>query len=422
MKGTAVFSKISEHIKEIIYSHDYKQRSRKRETDFTRNRKMNFSDYIIFMLKCSKRSLQAGLNEFCRQVKMYKTEYSKQAFSKGRERIRPEAIRELFEETVTEFYKSANYKTLKGYRVSAIDGTDYNLPCNEKLLEEFGSENYAGNIIHVQALGSCLYDVLNHYMIDASIGRYDGNERIHAKEHLQKLLQFRTDKELVLFDRGYPSEELMHFMDENNIKYLMRCTKNNFFREIRDFNGTDGVVVRSNCKGEAMAIRVLCYNNNDTTLITNLTSDEFNAQELYDLYHKRWSVETQYNDIKNKMKIEMFSGLSVTAIYQDFWTTMTLSNLISALEFDAMIAYESKTTNHSAFREKKVNHATLINSLKDEFFSVFLQNSKRKQNKILSHIIIEISKSLVCIVPDRHFPRNISHSQKFLPNNSKSLS
>lgn len=63
-------------------------------------------------------------------------------------------------------------------------------------------------------------------------------------------------------------------------------------------------------------IRVLCFKN-ENTFVTNLGAEEFSREEIYDLYHKRWAIETKYNDIKNKMAIENFSGTSTVAIYQD---------------------------------------------------------------------------------------------------------
>lgn len=417
----SIFTTISSLLEEKINDKEYINRSKKRETDFSRNRKLSFADYMVLLLKRSKKGLQPALNEFCRETKTFATEYSKQAFSKGRERIRPEAIQELFEDTVAGFYSTATYKTLKGYRVSAIDGTDYNLPYTDQLMEKFGSEKFAHNLVQVQALGSCLYDVLNGYLIDATLERFDANERVCAKNHLQKLVQLRTDKELVLFDRGYPSAELLCFMEENNIKYLMRCTKENFFREIRDFSGTDGYVVRQTIEKKNLEIRVLCYENG-YTLITNLGCEEFSKEELYDLYHKRWAIETKYNDIKNKMKIEQFSGISSIAIYQDFWATMTLSNLASALEFDATLMFEKNRKKSSHLRKKQINRAVLLNALKDEFVWIFAHPSKRKRKQIVSRITKQISKSLIDIVPNRHFPRALSRSAKRFNPTAKSLS
>lgn len=421
MNKSSVFAKIASQLKIKISSEDFFNRAKRNVTDFSRDRKLSFSDYIFLLLKCNKRSLQSGLNAFCREAKNSYLEYSKQAFSKGRERIRPEAIKELFEDTVIEFYKNAKYKTMKGYRLLAIDGTDYNLPNNEQLLEEFGSETFAQNIIQVQAFGSCLYDVLNNYLLDVTIDKFDVNERTYAKLHLEKLVEIRTSKELVLFDRGYPSIGLLTFLEENNIKYLMRCNKNNFFREIRDFSGSDGFVVRPLKDGKELNIRVVCYEN-ENTFITNLGVEEFSKDELYDLYHKRWAIETKYNDIKNKMAIENFSGTSLNAIYQDFWATMTLSNLLSALEFDASKELERKGKKQSKLREKKINRATVINSLKDDFFTIFYQPSKQKRNSIILIIIKRLSKSLVDIVPDRHFKREICRLRRPYFRNSKSLS
>ena len=69
-------------------------------------------------------------------MKEANSEYSKQAFSKGRLRIRPDAIRTLFDFTVKEFYTNAPFSTFLGYRVLAIDGTRLNLPGTAELAAE----------------------------------------------------------------------------------------------------------------------------------------------------------------------------------------------------------------------------------------------------------------------------------------------
>lgn len=245
LKNDSVFKSVAAHLIEKINSDNFIDRAKRSLNDFSRKRKLGCRDYILALLKCNKRSLQSGLNAFCKEALDGNIEYSKQAFSKGRNRILPTAIKELFEDTVVKFYNTAKYKKLKGYRVLAIDGTDYNLPYNEQLMEEFGSEDFTRNIIKVQALGSCLYDVLNNFLVDVRIDRFNGNERVIAKAHIEKLVQFRTEKDLILFDRRYPSENLIAFLEDNNIKYLMRCTKNNFFKEVKEFKGTDGFIMRS---------------------------------------------------------------------------------------------------------------------------------------------------------------------------------
>ena len=53
---------------------------------------MGFTDYMYVTIQNLKSSLQAGLNEFFDARRDGHIEYSKQAFSKGRKRIKPEAF------------------------------------------------------------------------------------------------------------------------------------------------------------------------------------------------------------------------------------------------------------------------------------------------------------------------------------------
>ena len=121
---------------------------------------------------------------------------------------------------------------------------------------------------------SCLYDVLNHVIIDASMNHYQSNERKLAMGHLSKLDDIRTEKELLIMDRGYPSAELMKAIEDKGFKYLMRVNKDNFFREIRKAK-TDCTLCRETENGKVYYRLVLITLKNNTTeaLITNLNED-----------------------------------------------------------------------------------------------------------------------------------------------------
>ena len=73
------------------------------------------------------------------------------------------------------FYKDGKFKRFKGYRVTAIDGTKYNLPNSVEMKDVYGFQNSTND--QPQALGSCLYDVLNGIIIDALIQPFNASER-----------------------------------------------------------------------------------------------------------------------------------------------------------------------------------------------------------------------------------------------------
>ena len=68
---------------------------------------MSFTDYIYVTVQNLKSSLQAGLNAFFDAQKDGQIEYSKQAFSKGRKRIKPEAFQELFRKCCRQFLRKS---------------------------------------------------------------------------------------------------------------------------------------------------------------------------------------------------------------------------------------------------------------------------------------------------------------------------
>ena len=186
---------IRNKIYNILHSEEFKEKHRMQEKDFTRKRKLGFTEVSTMILKGMKRGLHAGITEFLEGTKTEVEEYSKAAFCKARQRINPSAFEELFRTTATDFYATAEYKTFNGYRVCAIDGSDINLPNTKELLEIYGSEPYSNGSVQVQSMVSCLYDVLNHVIIDAGMNHYQSNERKLALSHLSKLDEIRTEKE-----------------------------------------------------------------------------------------------------------------------------------------------------------------------------------------------------------------------------------
>ena len=111
---------------------------------------MSFTDYIFAIIKGTKTSLQASIYTFFESMKKENMEYSKQAFSKGRKRIKPEAFQELFQGTVDKFYEKADSATWRNHHLLGIDGTKINLPCTEELKEIYGGQTTRGALQQVR--------------------------------------------------------------------------------------------------------------------------------------------------------------------------------------------------------------------------------------------------------------------------------
>lgn len=411
-------ARIIEKIYNILHSENFKESHRMQDKDFTRKRKLKFSEICLMILKGSKKGLQAGINTFLKETKNEIKSYSSAAFCKARQKINPSAFKELFKITANEFYSNNEYKTLYGYRIWAIDGSKLNLPNTEELLEIYGSENF-NNGIHIQAQASCLYDVLNHVILDAYMEPHNTSERELAKKHIECLGKFSKSKELLLMDRGYPSEDLLFSLESAKFNYVIRSNKKEFFKEVRNVKKDDEVIVRK-CKNGVLKIRVITIkltNGTKETLLTNIMDESISKEKFADIYRLRWGIETKYNDLKNKLELENFSGITAISILQDFYATMFLSNLLAALELECSVEIERINVAEEHKYQYKINTSHVLSTLKTNVVELLLTDSKRKTRKILKTIHSQLLQCLVPIRDNRLFSRSRKRSIiKFRPN------
>ena len=215
--------KIWERTIEIINSPETKEKAKKEAKYFTRNRGMSFSENVIFVINKGNTSIQTELNRFFTNHKG-ELSISEQAFSKARNHYDESPFKKLFAMTVEESYteNSGLSRKYRGYYLFAIDGTDLVLPQgNPELREKYGDMKGV-----TAAQGSACYDILSERIVCAEIGKITSDERKLAKKHLEELVSSGlNNKCIVIFDRGYPSLELLRYLSENGFKYLMRVRR-----------------------------------------------------------------------------------------------------------------------------------------------------------------------------------------------------
>lgn len=380
---------------------------RTKETYFTRigNNKMNFKNIIVFILNFVKKSLQLELDDFFKNINNTSSAVTKQAFSEARQKISPAAFIKMSDGIISWFYKDTDFKRYKGYRLLSIDGTILELNNSEKLRSEFGYiENQSMKVARARASG--LYDVENDMILASVINKYKANERVQAEMLINKLEETGFSNDLLLFDRGYPSRDLISFIEKKKLKYLMRVSSS-FIKAVANAKNEDQIV-EIEYKKETLRIRVLNFNLDSgitETLITNIFNEDFKTEDFKKLYFKRWGIEVKYNELKNKLQIENFSGETPIAVEQDFYATMYLSNMISLAKMDANALIDEENKEKELKHEYKVNTNILIGKLKNSLVLMLLEKSPWKRSRMLKKIMKEISHNVVPIRPKRSFIR-----------------
>lgn len=419
--GLQILNKLKDIFVRKCNAESFKESARTSQTAFTRNRILTLPLLCFMILQNCKGGIRAAIRTFFEEKEGNMHKCSESAFCQARKKIRPEAFRELIRTTAEGFYACARWKKYHGYRVLAIDGSDLNLPNSPEALLYFGSEKFANGAIQAQALSSGLYDVLNHTFLDAVIQPFHANERKLALEQLDYLASVHSDKDLVLMDRGYPSAQLLSRLEELGLFYLIRCPKNGSFREIRTVSSPDEIVVRGGRKnrGSGLKFRVLTVtleNGIQETLITNILH-EFSLENFKELYHLRWGIEEKYNDLKNKLHLECFTGTSRIVIEQDYYASVCLLNFVAGLEFD--MADEIKEKYAGRKRQYQLNVAQTIGLLKEKLVRILLEDDPVKQDELSTQVEQALVHYIVSSPPGRSFPRKFTASASRYSANSK---
>ena len=402
-------------------------------------------------------SMQTEINSYFKEVKKEKMKYDKSAMSKARQKISPSLYEDLNSRFMKEIYEDKkSVKLYHGLRIFGIDGTTIELPNmgilkdkiqTEEIRNIYGRRANKSGELGVMSKASTLYDLENNIVIDGILNSYASSERAMAVEHIRQLKKYKKAhkekyKDLIIFDRGYPSIGLISYMIQENIDYLMRI-QSNTFKEIESFRESeldDAILELEITKdrlyqitrreqypllrqfreklnvGETIQVRVIKVvldTGEIEVLITSLFDSKAYPHSLFkELYFKRWGIELEYNILKNIFKVENFTGLTQIAINQDFFATLFTSNICSLI-MDAIM--EDEVTIYNETKERKylyqLNQSFSIGCMKNNLILMLLKHSRVE--KIYEMIQDEIMDNLLPIKPNRSFSRKKKFTSKF---------
>lgn len=294
------------NVKDLINSASFKEKHCIEKTAFTRNRKLSFQDIMYFVLGMPQKSLTTELDLFFGDRKL---SVSKQAFSKARYKISPLAFEDVFNLS-TDLFRFTNHpKTWDGYRIFAVDGSEIAVDHNKNNETEFGLKG-GNQHPYPSARLTALYDVTNDLIVDAVFTGISVGEREHAHRLLssEALINGKGYKNLILFDRGYPSRDLIYELEDKGFLYLIRCT-HSFLSCVNDCPDGEHTVSDIH-KGRTVSLRVIKDTSREEPhiLVSNLFGEHQDMEYHQDLYRRRWSIETKYGELKTRGRLENFSG------------------------------------------------------------------------------------------------------------------
>lgn len=426
-------SKRKEILKEFI--EDEKTREFCRidgQKTFTRNRKITCQDLLYLTLNNKAKTTSMEIRDYEMHVKGNdNVNYTDEAYLKQRRHLNPLVFKEANKVFLNSFYNDTPDEviTMKGYILFGIDGSKYEVPNTPQNRNFFGFQtNQSNNTVPARANTSGIYDLNNGFFGDITIDAYNTNEVTLAKRNIEQLLKIISNKKIILImDRNYASLEFILWLNEKNIKYVFRLKRTSYKMEINNMSTDDEYInikhtnVRvKKIKKENLEIgnrleqlketkvritKSILPNGDEIRILSNLTFEEFNRDELLELYSKRWGIEKSYDIMKNKLKSESFTGNLPIIIEQDLYAQTLICNQVQDMINEANFKLKEKNKEKNLKYEYQVNINKAIGIFKDKFIKIMLMENITESMKEYDKLVDEMTKYVSEIKPNR--PSNL---------------
>lgn len=414
--------------RELIHEKSFCHQHRAGDKDFTRRRKLPFSNVMVMLLQKTVRSIQLHLHDFFAALATPCDSPAVSSWCEARLKLKHTAFIELNRRAVLEVAYGGEHdfvvRRWKGHRLIGIDSSLIRLPNQPALGQEFGwveCRNQAGDSgKYPQARLSALTDVLNRIVLHTLFVPWQQGERNLVLEHLPHL----QPQDISLLDRGFASYELWAQFIAQGRWFVCRCPKNGFSAVNQLFaaneSGRSVVVELSPGSRKKRAelsraglpqtlrvrlVTVRLESGQLEVLATNLLDESlYPTAEFGELYHQRWGIETFYGLVKSRLDLENFSGLSAEAIRQDLHATIFLSNLESVVirPVQSRLQEASQKRDHPA----QVNHAVSFHAIKSQVIQLLL--SEQPIAEVLPRLHRLFLDNPVSSRPGRKVPRRKS--------------
>lgn len=385
-------------------------------SDFTRKRKLPVETLIHFIIQMQSISLNSELYEYFNDIDSLPTA---SALCQQRDKLDISAFQRIMHLFVNAF---DDYKTWKGYHVLACDGSDVNIAYDEK--DEDTKRQNGNNKPFSQLHINGLYDCINHVFWDTSIDTATKTRECAALMEMIMKHDYPANS-IITADRGYEKYNLIACCIENNQKFLIRTKDINVYSSILsnlnlpdeefDLDVTKILTRKQTNETKAnkqkytylpyssdfdyfdekvfyeMNLRVVRFKITDDTyesLVTNLTRDEFDLNELKKMYHMRWDIETAFKVLKYIIGMTAFHSKKRNFIQQEIYAAILLHCLTNII-----------TERIEAEQSDKRKHTYKVN------LSTAATNIRLWLRKLIDteELIKRIKKYLAPIRPDRKY-------------------
>jgi hypothetical protein len=288
-----------------------------------------------------------------------------EAIVKARMRLGSQPLQELFREQAGALSIPSSFK---GYRLWALDASEFTLPDTPENVREFGRR---ADACYPSAKAVVLLDIYGRRVRDCAWTGWSTHE-INCASAVTSTL---SSKDLLLLDSGYASFRFFwELVEERGASFVCRVTSQWNPEIVEELSRGDTLVkVRTNKRDRAefyrqgidpnreMLCRLITFrvgSGEVIRLLTNLTdAKQHRKTTLAKLYHRRWEIEVSFDEIKNELfsvrrgkQPSHFRSKTPSGIYQEAWALLVCYNLVRDLMVEAAELAEAKPRDISFTR------------------------------------------------------------------------
>ena len=392
------------------------------KTDFTRNRKINFKKFIGITMNSGGGTMSKELLDY---FDFDVDTPSVSAYTQQRSKVLPEAFEFLFNSFTQENMSSTN--NYKGYRLIACDGSNLTIATNPNDAETAYKSNQFGTItnhLHLNAF----YDVLNRIYLDAVL--QTASEYQEYRACINMMERSSLNKAILIADRGYENYNVMAHAINKGWKFVIRIKDKNsngiasglnlpktdifdidvsmtFTRQqtkmtkmagykFMPTNQTFDYLPLKSKDTYTMSFRITRFSIADDSyemLVTNLDRSEFSTNDLKEIYHLRWGIETSFRELKYSIGLTSFHARKVDYIKQEVFARLLLYNYCELITTHVVQQMQTKD------KTKQVNFTIAIYICREYL--------RQKRNLSPPDVIKLIEKHILPVRPGRKDPRKV---------------
>jgi len=198
--------------------------------------------------------------------------------------------------------------------------------------------------------------IKSHQKLDMQAGIPVKVYHSDAKEHDSLFIQHQgvaNASEILLFDKAYNNYALFDTWNTNDVGFVTRLKNNAKERFIEEFDlepatpdtilrdAKIGLKYREDHTEKEVELRLVSFYHKEKNKVYYFLTNLFDqtAENIANLYKKRWQIELMFKKIKQNFPLQYFYGQNKNAIQIQIWVTLIALLLITVMKKKLTVNY-----------------------------------------------------------------------------------